>query len=77
LFSQPAVQWTIAPILSEFPKDFLFHAGGAMPKRRSSASTHAMRMSRDLKHGYEGVANLPQAFINSRAFVRVISSILA
>jgi hypothetical protein len=72
-----AASWTIAPILSEFPKDFLFHCVHATPQGEQmrrlvhSASLFAA------KHGYEVMTNLRTLLINARAFIRVISPILA
>jgi hypothetical protein len=62
--------------LSEFPKDFLFHPGRTMRDAIARVISGNATWRRE-KHGYEGVTNLFRALINSRAFVRVISSILA
>ena len=71
------MRWTMASILSEFPKDFLFYP---YPDRDDATIEHADLRKRDRctsKHGYEGVTNLSASLINTCAFVRVISSILA
>src|SRR5579872_3400399 len=68
------MRWTIASILSEFPKDFLFRR--AAHPRVDRTHRRARGTQTAPKHGYEDVSNLFQSLINTCAIVRVISSIL-
>jgi hypothetical protein len=61
--------------LDELPKDFLFHAEGAMPT--DGERIHSRRAAHAAEHGYEGMRKSFRLLIDQRTFIRVISSILA
>src|SRR5258708_37749989 len=77
VLSQPAVPWTIAPILSELPKDFLFHAEGLEPTGGRTHPLAWLASPRAAQHGYEVMTKSLGLLIDPRTFIRVISSILA
>jgi hypothetical protein len=67
----------MAPILSELPKDFLFHTEGLKPADGRVHPFARLASSRAAKHGYEVMTKSFGLLIDRRTFIRVISSILA
>jgi hypothetical protein len=56
------MRWTTSAILSEFPKDFLFHSAGA-PREMIQPVDQPTQIDARWEHGYEGVTNLFRALI--------------
>jgi hypothetical protein len=67
----------MALILSELPKDFLFHEEGVMPTNDPTHRLAWLVPSRAAQHGYEIMTKSFGLLIDPPTFIRVILSILA